>query len=356
MSVQRVTITTYAPTLAGAVSRVTLVSQAVTGPQGTSGTGGDMMKADNLAGLASTATARTNLGLGTAATTAASAYATAAQGVKADSALQVGGTAVVGYIPTVTDDSPLTVAWAEPAGGGLTVTDSFGHSASDITTIYFDTPQVIVDAGGGVANVYATAAAAQLALVNLVAIGAFGDEMSTSGAVGAPWTLRNCTASGDGTGYTAVMNDSGDAMTRSFTDPAADFDIMVHVTGLTSVEGMIGLCALDNSGNGVGYSAYNGTASYMWAITAYEYSGTAAAGESNSTKDTWLHMRRRGTAWSGRMLLTSGAWTAWSATTTDSRTITKVGLVRAFASGGSQSPRFERFIYGTTSIAGGITP
>lgn len=44
-------------------------------------------KADNLASLANAATARTNLGLGTAATTAASAYATAAQGTAADAAL-----------------------------------------------------------------------------------------------------------------------------------------------------------------------------------------------------------------------------------------------------------------------------
>lgn len=39
MSVQRVTITTYAPTLSGSVSRVTLVSQAVTGPAGADGAG-----------------------------------------------------------------------------------------------------------------------------------------------------------------------------------------------------------------------------------------------------------------------------------------------------------------------------
>ena len=46
-----------------------------------------MLKADNLSGLANYTTARSNLGLGTAATTAATAYATAAQGATADAAL-----------------------------------------------------------------------------------------------------------------------------------------------------------------------------------------------------------------------------------------------------------------------------
>ena len=42
---------------------------------------------DDLSGVTDAATARTNLGLGTAATTAATAYATAAQGTTADGAI-----------------------------------------------------------------------------------------------------------------------------------------------------------------------------------------------------------------------------------------------------------------------------
>lgn len=63
--------------------------RGATGATGPSGSGaGDMLKSENLSGLSNYATARSNLGLGTAAQSSSSSFATAAQGAKADTALQ----------------------------------------------------------------------------------------------------------------------------------------------------------------------------------------------------------------------------------------------------------------------------
>ena len=61
---------------------------------------GALIATNNLSDLNNAGTARTNLGLGTAATTASSAYATAAQGTTADNALPKSGGAMTGAITT----------------------------------------------------------------------------------------------------------------------------------------------------------------------------------------------------------------------------------------------------------------
>jgi len=71
--------------------KVTVANLVAAAPQG------DLLASNNLSDLANAGTSRTNLGLGTAATTASTAYATSAQGAKADSATQPGdlGTAAL---------------------------------------------------------------------------------------------------------------------------------------------------------------------------------------------------------------------------------------------------------------------
>lgn len=66
----------------GTTKRVTVANLVAAAPQG------DLVSTNNLSDLANAGTARTNLGLGTAATTASTDYATSAQGGKADTALQ----------------------------------------------------------------------------------------------------------------------------------------------------------------------------------------------------------------------------------------------------------------------------
>ena len=104
--------------------------------------------ANDLSDLNSAATARTNLGLGTAATTASTDYATAAQGALADSALQSSdiGVSVQAYDATIVVDADIGVT----VQGYDADTAKYGDATANFTgTLQNGGSNVIVDSDIG---------------------------------------------------------------------------------------------------------------------------------------------------------------------------------------------------------------
>ena len=96
-----------------------------------------LLAVNNLSDLDNATTARTNLGLGTAATTASTDYATSAQGTLADSATQPGDnistlTNDSGYLTSFTETNDLTAAvtWANVPDANITQSSVTQHQAA----------------------------------------------------------------------------------------------------------------------------------------------------------------------------------------------------------------------------------
>ena len=203
---------------------------------------------------ASASAARTTLGLGTAATTAASAYATAAQGTKADAALPKAGGAMTGAITTnstfdgrdvATDGTkldtiatnannysfPYTVS-ATASNSTVVQRNSSGYifanflntTASDVTS---GVTKVMVETGNDSYIRHGSAAAVR-SFIN-VADGATNVTNNNQITNGAGYT----TNVGDITGVTAGSGISGGGTSGTVTVSHADTSSQASLTALT---------------------------------------------------------------------------------------------------------------------------
>jgi len=180
--------------------------------------------------------------------------------------------------------------------------------------------------------------------------GTYGDSCN-SDPPDAAWSLRNiATMTGNGTKYTVTMDAVGDAVLRAFTDPAADFSMVLHITGLTSLQPIIGVCALDANGTGRAFCGRDNVYS-LFSVSTYAFSNWGARTASGPTVgDHWTEMRRVGSSWSGRYSNDATTWSAWTTGDTDSRTITQVGIICNYNDTLPQTVGMEALFYWSPSV------
>lgn len=185
-----------------------------------SGTG-DLVASNNLSDLANAGTARSNLGLGTVATTAATAYATAAQGTKADSALQ----------DVVSDTSPQLGGNLDVQARTLTTSTSNGNVVVDPPGTGFlqvegtTNPgkiRLMCEAGthgvGLISPAHSTGANYDLVLP--IATGSANQALKTDGSGNLGWSTLGTAAATAASAYATAAHTHTDSYAMFITAPA----------------------------------------------------------------------------------------------------------------------------------------
>ena len=241
------------------------------GAWATAGSGnGDLLAANNLSDVDDVATSRTNLGLGTAATTSASDYATAAQGALADTALQ-NAAAFATAAQGVTADSALQTVdvptditatgtpgtttflrgdgvWAEPTGtsGDLLAANNLSdvdNAATSLANLGGATAAQGALADTALQNAAAFATAAQGSTADsALQVVAVPSDITATGTPGTTTFLR-----GDGV-WAEPAGTSGDLLAaNNLSDVADAATSLANLGGATAAQGALADTALQNA-------------------------------------------------------------------------------------------------------------
>jgi hypothetical protein len=167
--------------------------------------GGDLLAANNLSDLVSASTARTNLGLGTAATSATGDFATAAQGTLADSSVQPGD--ALSSLDTTVTGAQLNTIKSTVDGLGTASTAATGDFATAAQGTLADSA---VQPGDALSSLDTTVTGAQLNTIKSTVDGLGTASTAATGdfATAAQGTLAD-SAVQPGDNISGLTNDTG---------------------------------------------------------------------------------------------------------------------------------------------------
>lgn len=236
-----------------------------------------------------------------------------------------------------------------PTGAGsgtLTTVEEVDGSPTDSAVTKLVFPNGTLSIVSHVATYTPTAAGSSRPYLDLaVALdGTYGDDFAAA-SLDAKWTHKNISGgetfqSGDGSWLRTVLASATSAQFYYQNAPAGDWEIMWAGIRepITAIQMMVGPLVIDSTGAGRAVCWYTDGNVYEMLLTAYTYASTGPTVTRNVALDGvkhWLALKKSGTSYTARFSLDGINWSEYSAGSTWTGTVDKIGFGRFWTNSGA---------------------